>query len=50
MIMLLGTIFDFVESFIRNFEEEMTCKILLKEVEEPEKFSVAYIGNGRIID
>lgn len=52
-IMLLGdNFFDFdLKSFISNFEEEeMTCKILLKEVEEPEKFSVAYIGNGRIID
>lgn len=52
-IMVLGdNFFDFnLESFIRGFEaEEANCKILLKEVEDPERFQVAYIGNEKIID
>jgi len=52
-IMVLGdNFFDFdLDGFIKDFEtEETNCKILLKEVEDPERFAVAYIGDGRIID
>lgn len=52
-IMVLGdNFFDFdLESFIKKFDDEETsCKILLKEVEKPERFQVAYIGDERIID
>ncbi len=52
-ILILGdNFFDCnIREFIKKFQfEDTNCKILLKEVEEPEKFKVAYIGNGRIID
>lgn len=37
--------------FIKDFKtSEKSCKILLKEVKNPENFGVAYIGNNKIID
>lgn len=40
-----------LQNFIGEFLiSENNCKILLKEVNNPERFGVAYIGNGRIID
>ncbi|GFN36010.1 glucose-1-phosphate thymidylyltransferase [Tepidimicrobium xylanilyticum] len=52
-LMILGdNYFDFnLKDFVKDFETGyMNCKILLKEVENPERFGVAYIGDGRIID
>jgi len=50
---LLGdNLFDFdLKNFVLNFQsEDINCKILLKEVEEPERYRVAYIGDEKIID
>lgn len=52
-IMVLGdNYFDLnLMDFIKDFETEKTnCKIMLKEVEDPENFGVAYIANERIIE
>jgi len=52
-IMVLGdNYFNFdLKSFIEKFKyEETNCKILLKEVDNPERFTVAYTGDGNIID
>ena len=52
-IMVLGdNLFDFdLKNFVLNFQsEDINCKILLKEVEEPERYRVAYIGDEKIID
>ncbi|WP_236914998.1 glucose-1-phosphate thymidylyltransferase [Clostridium sp. Cult2] len=38
---------EFVVDFITN---KKSCKILLKEVDNPEKYGVAYIGNDKIIN
>lgn len=52
-IVILGdSFFDFnLESYMKGFKDEKTsCKILLKEVKDPERFQVAYVGDNRIID
>lgn len=52
-IMVLGdNSFNFdLKHFIADFKtSEKSCKILLKEVKNPEKFGVAYIGDNKIID
>jgi len=52
-IMVLGdNSFNFdLQSFIIDFQtSKKNCKILLKEVNDPEGFRVAYIGNEKIID
>lgn len=52
-IMVLGdNLFQFdLEKFIIDFiTNKNNCKILLKEVENPEKFGVAYIGNNKLIN
>lgn len=52
-IMVLGdNSFDFdLKGFVQDFKtSEKNAKILLKEVENPERFGVAYIGDNRIID
>lgn len=52
-IMLLGdNVFHFnIKGFIKNFfDNKNNCRILLKKVENPESFGVAYIGNNRIIN
>ena len=52
-IMVLGdNLFQFnLKSFIVDFiTNKNNCKILLKEVENPEKFGVAYIGNNKLIN
>jgi len=52
-VMVLGdNYFDLdLINIITSFQsEEINCKIFLKEVEEPERYRVAYIGDGKIID
>lgn len=52
-IFLIGdNFFNFnLETFIKDFKaEDVNCKILLKKVDEPENFQVAYIGDEGIID
>lgn len=52
-IMVLGdNLFQFnLKKFIVDFlTNKSNCKILLKEVENPEKFGVAYIGNNKLIN
>lgn len=52
-LMVLGdNSFEFdLKAYVENFiTGKDNCKILLKEVENPEKFGVAYIGDNRIID
>ncbi|MBZ2173700.1 glucose-1-phosphate thymidylyltransferase [Schnuerera sp. xch1] len=40
-----------LKSFIEDFmNKEQNCKILLKEVDSPEKYGIAYIGNNKIIN
>ncbi|MEW8973189.1 MAG: sugar phosphate nucleotidyltransferase [Tissierellaceae bacterium] len=52
-IVILGnnsSIFD-LKKFARDFiNSKSNCKLLLKEVDEPENYSVAYIGDNRIIE
>ncbi len=52
-LMVLGdNTFEFdLKNFILDFiTSEYNCKILLKEVENPEQFDVAYIGDNTIIN
>lgn len=43
-------IFD-LKSFLLSFiNSKNNCKLLLKEIDEPENYSVAYIGDNKIID
>ena len=52
-IMILGdNSFRFdLENFIHEFvTDKSNCKLLLKEVDNPERFGVAYIGNNKIIN
>ncbi len=51
-IMILGdnSIQMDLKNFIDDFlESNSNCKLILKEVENPEKFGVAYIGNNKIV-
>ena len=52
IVVVLGDniIQDSIASYVRNFEQqESGAKILLKEVEDPQRFGVAQLEDGRVI-